>query len=172
MLFILSADFSVIKPDVGLILWSTIFFLLFWFLIGKFSFTPIANALKKREDDIQDALDEAKKAKNEMAELKAENEQILTEARQERALIIKEANDIKSSMIKDAKEKAKDEAQRIVTSAKLEIENEKKSAIIEVKNQLGSMAIEIAEKVIRKELSGDADHENFVGKLVDEIKLN
>ncbi|MBT8189512.1 MAG: F0F1 ATP synthase subunit B [Bacteroidia bacterium] len=172
MLFVLSADFSVIKPDVGLLFWTTIFFLLFWFLIGKYAFKPIANALKKREDDIQDALDEAKRAKEEMANLKAENEKILAEARQERASIIKEANNLKSSIIKEAKEKAKEEAGRVTNSAILEIENEKKAAIIELKNQVGSMATEIAEKVIRKELSNSAEHESFVNKLVEEIKLN
>ena len=128
MLFVLAGDFSVIKPDVGLLVWTTVFFLLFWLLIGKYAFKPIANALKKREDDIQDALDEAKRAKEEMANLKAENEKILAEARQERASIIKEANNLKSSIIKEAKEKAKEEAQRVATNAKLEIENEKKGS--------------------------------------------
>ena len=171
-LFFLSADFSVIKPDFGLILWSTVFFILFWLLIGKFAFKPIANALKKREDDIQDALDEAKNARDEMAKLKAENEQILAEARQERATIIKEANDMKSSIIKEAKEKAKEEANRIVTNAKLEIENEKKNALLEVKNEVATMALTVAEKVLRKELSNDSAQESYVNKLVDDIKLN
>ena len=56
MLFL--ADFSVIKPDFGLLFWTSIFFLLFWLLIGKFAFKPIAESLKKRTSDIQDALDE------------------------------------------------------------------------------------------------------------------
>jgi len=171
MLFFL-ADFSVIKPDFGLLLWTTVFFLLFWLLIGKLAFKPIAQALKKREDTIKDSLDEAQKAKEEMAQLKAENEVILAEAREERAKIIKEAKEAKNTMINDAKVKAKDEAQRIVTSAKQEIENEKQAALIEVKNKVGLMATEIAEKVIKKELKGQSEHESFVNQLVKEIKLN
>ena len=172
MQLIFLADFSVIKPDFGLLLWTTVFFLLFWFVIGKFAFRPIANALKKREDDIQNALAEADRAREEMAKLKAENEQILAEAREERAKILKEAMDTKTSIINEAKNKAKDEAQRIVNNAKMEIENEKQNALIEVKNQVGLMATEIAEKVIRKQLSGDNEHDAFVGKLIDEIDLN
>ena len=53
-----------------------------------------------------------------------------------------------------------------------EIEAQKKAALTEVKNQVGQMALGIAEKVIRKELKGDADQVSFVNKLVDEIKLN
>ncbi|NNE13571.1 MAG: F0F1 ATP synthase subunit B, partial [Saprospiraceae bacterium] len=145
---------------------------LFWFLIGKFAFKPIALALKKREDDIKNSLAEAERARDEMANLKAENEQILAEARAERAKILKEATETKNAIVSEAKNKAKEEANRIVTSAKLEIENEKQAALISVKNEVGMMATDIAEKIIRKQLSGNEDHESFVGTLIDEIKLN
>ena len=70
-------EFNPIKPDIGLIFWTSIIFLLFWFVIGRFAFRPIASALRKRESDIQDALDMATRAKEEMAVLKAENDKIL-----------------------------------------------------------------------------------------------
>jgi len=61
MIYLVS--FAPFQPTPGLALWSLIIFLLFWFLMGKFAFKPIMQGLKKREDDIQSALDEAKKAK-------------------------------------------------------------------------------------------------------------
>lgn len=170
MIFLLS--FDPIKPDFGLLFWSTIIFLLFWGIMAKFAFGPIKNALKKRESDIQDALDEAKKAREEMSNLKAQNDQILAEAREERSKILKEAKEMRDSMVKDAKEKAKDEAQKIVTSAKNEIENLKSAALIDLKNQSGMMALEIAEKIIKKQLSGDKEQEKFANSLIDDIKLN
>jgi F-type H+-transporting ATPase subunit b len=166
------ADFSVIKPDFGLFLWTTVFFLIFWFGISKVAFRPIANALKKREDDIQGALDEAKLAKEEMQNLKSENEKLLALAREERAKILKEAKDTKNSIINEAKTKAKEEASKIVNSAKIEIENQKSAAITEVKNKVGNMALEIAEKVLRKELTKDKSQVDFAEQLVKEIKLN
>lgn len=166
------ADFNVIKPDFGLLFWTTIFFLLFWLLIGKFAFKPIVESLKKRTSDIQDALDEAKKAKEEMQALNSKNEELIKEAQAQRATIIKEAKAAKDSMINDAKVKAKEEANRIVSTAKAEIEAQKKAALTEVKNEVGQMALTIAEKVIRKELQGNADQESFVNQLVGEIKLN
>lgn len=170
MIFLLS--FDPIKPDFGLLLWSSVIFILFWVLMGRLAFGPIKDALKKRETDIQDALDEAKNARVEMSNLKAENEQILAQAREERSKILKEAKDIKDSMIKDAKDKAKEEAQKIVTSAKNEIENQKQAALIDLKNQSGMMALEIAEKIIKKQLSGDSEQEKFANSLIDDIKLN
>lgn len=166
------ADFNVIKPDFGLLFWTSIFFVLFWVLIGKFAFKPIVESLKKRTSDIQDALDEAKKAKEEMQALNSKNEDLIKEAQEQRALIMKEAKAAKDSMINEAKVKAKEEANRIVSSAKAEIEAQKKAALLEVKNEVGLMALGIAEKVIRKQLQGNADQESFVNKLVGEIKLN
>lgn len=166
------ADFNVIRPDVGLLFWTIVIFAIFWFFLGKFAFKPIANALQKRENDIQDALDEAKLAREEMQKLQADNEQLIQEARLERAQIIKEAKDAKESIIKEAREQAKVEANKLLMNAKVEIDNQKNAAIADVKNQLGIMALDIAEKVIRKELKSDKDQVGFVDKLVDEIKLN
>ncbi len=166
------ADFNVIRPDFGLLFWTSLIFILFWLLIGKFAFKPIAQALRKRENDIQGALDEAKAAREEMANLKAENEKILVAAREERASILKEAKEAKNQMISEAKESAKSEANKILNSAKAEIENQKKQALSDIKNQVGIMALDIAEKVIKKDLKSDSNQQSFVESLVNDIKMN
>jgi len=166
------SSFSPLQPTPGLAFWSVVIFLIFWGLMAKYAFGPIARGLQKRESDIKNALGEAERAREEMANLKAENEKILAEAREERATMLKEAKEAKTSIINDAKEKAKEEAQRISMTAKQDIENEKQAALLEVKNSVGMMATEIAEKIIRKELKGQQEHESFVNTLVKEIKLN
>lgn len=171
MLFIL-LDFTPIKPDLGLILWTTLFFGLFWFMIGKGAFAPIASSLKKRNDDIQDALDEAKKAKEQMANMKAENEKLLAGAREERTKILREANETKANIINEAKDQAKVEANRIVTNGKIEVDNQKKAALTDVKNQVGTMALQIAEKIIKKDLQANPEQVSLANKLMDEMKLN
>ncbi len=166
------ADFSVIKPDFGLFFWSCIIFALFWILIGRFAFKPIAQALNKREDDIQDALDESVKAREEMAKMNAQNEALLAEARTERSKMLKEANETKDSIIKEAKEGAKAEASKIIENARVEIENQKKAAINDVKNQAGLMAIEITERLLREELKDRDSQQKLVDTLVKEINLS
>ena len=168
----LTLDFTPIKPDFGLIFWTTIIFLIFWLMIGKFAFRPIAAALRKREADIQGSLDEAKRVRQEMANLKAENEELLVQAREERMKILKEAKDAGTRIVEEAKGKAKEEAQKIVATAKEQIENQKMAAITDLKNQVGIISIQIAEKVIRRELRGNTEQEAFVNDLVKEIKLN
>ena len=103
------ADFSPIKPEFGLFFWTLLFFLLFWGLIGKFAFKPINESLKKREGDIQDAIDLAKKTREEMNNMKSENERVLSEAREERARILAEAKERASTIVKNADEEANNE---------------------------------------------------------------
>jgi len=172
MQVVLLSGLPVLLPDPGLIFWTFVIFVLVYFFLARFALRPIQNALKKREDDIQASLDEAKKAREEMANLKAENEELLRQAQEERAAILKEAKETKESIVNEAKDKAKEEAQRIVASAKEEIENKRMEVLTNVKNQLGIMAIEIAEKLTREELKGDKKQEQLVDTLVDEIKFN
>lgn len=165
-------DFTPFQPSPGLAVWSLITFCIFWFAMSKVAFKPIAQALETRENDIQDALDSAKTAKEEMSNLKAENEKLLATAREERSKMLKEAKDTKNQIIADAKDTAKGEASRIMTQANQDIENQKKAAMMEVKNEVGAIALSIAEKVLKKELAGNAEQESFVNSLVKDINLN
>ena len=166
------AEFNVTRPGFGLLFWTFLIFCLFWILVGKFAFKPIKNALKKREFDIQSALDEAKNAREEMAKLNADNQRLLNEAREERSKMLREAKETGDKLIAEAKGKAKEEAQKIVTDARNEIENQKNKAIIEVKNKVGQMSIDIAEKLIRQQLGQTQEQKTLVDKLVNEIKLS
>ena len=166
------ADFSVIKPDFGLIFWTTVAFGLFWFMMSRFAFKPIVQALKKREDDIQTALDEATKARQEMANLKSEHQALLDKAKEERSQILLDAKEAAETYSKEQKIKADKEFSAKVDSALQEIENRKMEAMVTIKNDAGNMALDIAEKILRKELKGNPDQEAFVKGLVDDIKLN
>jgi F-type H+-transporting ATPase subunit b len=170
MLFL--ADFNVLKPEPGLLIWTTIIFLLFWFLMSRFAFKPIGAALKQRENDIQSALDEARKAREEMSSLQAENEKLLAQAREERSAILKEAKDAKDEIIAEAKERANAEYKRKVESALQDIENQKMAALVSLKNEVGSMAVEIAEKILRRELANKTEQESYAKSLADNIKMN
>ncbi len=166
------ADFSVIKPDPGLIFWTSLIFVGLYFFLGRMAFRPIQNALKKRENDIQSSLDEAKRTREDMAKLKADNEALLKLAQEERAKILREAAETKDAIINEAKVKAKAEARKIVEEAKELIENQKMAAIIDVKNQVGNMALDLTERLMRTQLKGSAEHEQLVTRLMDEMKMN
>jgi len=163
------ADFSVIKPDVGLIVWSTVFFVIFWLLIGKLAFKPIKDALKNRESDIKNALDSAEEAKREVAAMKSKNDEELRKAQEERVQVLREAKETAERVVREAKDKAKDEANGIIANASREIESQKQAAIRDIKSQVGNMAVEIAEKILKKELSADQANAAYVQRMVDDL---
>jgi len=164
--------FSVFQPSPGLAIWSLVIFLLFWFLVGKFAFKPISKALEQRKNDIQHALDSAKLAREEVRDMKSANDKLLAEAREERTKILQEAKDLKNQIVAEAREKAKEEASKIINNAKQEIDNQVKASVAQAKSQLGGMAVEIAEKLIKKELKGNSEHDAYVKSLVDDLNLN
>lgn len=166
------AEFNVLRPEPGLFFWSVLFFLIFWFLMAKFAFKPIANALIKRENHIQDALLDASKAKEELRRIQEENAKMMEEARTERAKLIKEAKDQSNKMVDAAKDKAKVEASKILAQANVEIENQKKAALHDVKNQVTALALEVSERVMQKNLSDDKEQVRLINELVDDIHLS
>ena len=169
---LLLGDFSVIRPEPGLLFWSTVIFLLFWFLMSRFAFKPITEALKKRETDIQDALDQAKKAREDMANLQAEHTKLLVQAREERSVILKEAKEAKEQILSEAKERANQEYKNKLDSAIADINNQKMAAMVDLKNQVGKMGLEIASKILKKELAGNPEQVAYSKTLADDMKLN
>jgi len=154
--------------SVGLFFWQTVLFILLVLLLKKFAWKPILKAVNEREQGIKDALDSAQKAKEEMANLQADNEKLLKEARAERDAMLKEARDIKNKMISEAKDEAKVEADKMVAQAQAAIESEKKAAIADLKNQVATLSINIAEKVVKQNLATDDKQQELVKSLLEE----
>ena len=163
---------ALLTPAAGVVIWTTIAFLTVLFILRKFAWKPILKGLKDREESIDNALSAAERARNEMANLQADNERLLQEARVERDRILKEARDMRDAMVNDAKGKAQEEADRMIAAAREAIANEKNRAVAELKNQVANLSIEIAEKLVRQNLAGDAANQELAEKLADDAKLN
>ena len=162
---------NFVAPE-SLIFWTTIIFLAFFFLLKKLAWKPILNAVKEREDSINDALLSAEKARLEMQNLKSDNERILKEARAERDTILKDAREIREKLIAESKEEALKQSAKLIEQAKFTIENEKQAAIVELKNQVAELSISIAEKVIKEELSSKDRQLKVIGEMLKDVKLN
>lgn len=163
---------DLVTPGIGLIFWTIIIFSILLFLLRKFAWKPINNAVKSREESIRSALMAAEEAKEEMKELKADNERILKEARNERDLMMKEAKDVKEKIIAEAKGKAESEAKKMIEMARMSIQNEKASAISDIKKQVAKLSVEIAGTILREELKEDKTRKDLIDKLLDDVTLN
>ncbi|MBU3713629.1 MAG: F0F1 ATP synthase subunit B [Ferruginibacter sp.] len=163
---------DLLLPHLGLIVWTLLAFLIVFFILRKYAWKAILKGLNDRETNIANSIASAEKVKQEMAQLKSENEALLTSAKEERAAMLKEAKEIKEKIINDAKEEAKAQAAKIIHEAHDSIHNQKLAALTDIKNQVGKMVVEVSEKVLRRELSEKGQQENYIKQLAEEIKLN
>ncbi len=162
----------LVLPDIGLVFWNTIAFIVLFFVLRAFAWKPMLKAIQDREQGIEDALSKADKMKADIAAMQSENEALLAKAREERAQMIKEAKETADKMVADAKDKAKSEYDRIVADAQVAINQQKNAALTDVKNQVGSLVVEVAEKVLRKELANKSEQESYIKQLAEGVKLN
>ena len=165
-------DIPLVQPEFGLMFWMLVTFLTILFLLKKFAWKPILKMLKDREESIENAIQSAERAKQEMVALQAGNEKILAEARAERDNLLKEARETKDAIINEAKTKAKVEADRLVALARETINAEKMAAVTELKNQVATLSIDIAEKILKEHLSADDKQKALVNNLMKEVNLN
>ncbi|WP_295834057.1 F0F1 ATP synthase subunit B [uncultured Winogradskyella sp.] len=163
---------DLITPELGLVFWTLVTFLILLFILRKFAWKPILGAVSDREEGIKDALASAEKARQEMENLTADNERILQEARAEREAMLKDARDVKNKMIADAKDEAQAQASKIIEQAQLAIESEKKAAMAELKSHVAGLSLDIAEKVVRDELSNKDKQLKLVEDMLGEATLN
>lgn len=163
---------DLVTPQIGLLFWTVLIFLVLVFLLAKFAWKPILKMVEERTKNIEDALNSAENAKKEMAGLKAENEQIMKEARAERDKIVREAREMKDKIIEESKETAKAEADKILAQARKLIDDEKRAAMNELKDQVASLSIEIAEKILTKELSDKKKQAELIDDILNQSNLN
>ena len=160
-------DFSL-----GLFFWQFLIFIGLIFLLKKFAWKPILDAVNEREEGIKNALLSAEIAKRDMQNLRSDNEKLLAEARLERDSLMKDAREIKEKMISDAKNEAQIAGQKMIEQAKASIESEKNAALAELKAQVSTLSLDIAEKLLKDELSNKEAQTKLVEKMLGDVKLN
>jgi len=163
---------ELLVPEIGLVVFQTIAFLLLLLILAKFAWKPILAAINEREHTIDEALNRAELAKQEMVRLAAQNEESMKESRAERDLILKEAKTLKDAIINEAKTQAHAEGVKLIEKAKIEIENQKKAALSELKSQVSILSIDIAERVLRNQLADKVKQQDLVADLLKDVELN
>ena len=163
---------DLFNPSIGLIVWSTIVFLCLFFILAKFAWKPVMAAIKEREQFIDESLNKAELANQEMARLTVQNEELMKQARADRDEILKEAKMLKDNIVHEAKTLAQTEGAKLIEKARIEIENQKKVALAELKGQVSTLSLDIAERVLRSQLDDKAKQQDLVANLLKDVELN
>ena len=163
---------ELVTPDVGLIFWQTVVFLIVFIILALFVWKPIVSSLKAREYRIEDSLRAAANAKKDMEQIKSDNEYLLREARIQREQILKESKSEANKIIDEARLQTLEITSKMQKEAREVIEMEKKAAENQLRRLVGLLSIEIAENILKIKLSEDKSQKKLIEKLIEDIKLN
>lgn len=163
---------SILSPDLGLLFWMSLAFIVVLVVVGKFGFPVIVKMVQERKNFIDESLKNAREANEKLANIKSESEAILRNAHEKQAQILKEAMATRDTIIKEAREKAQEEGRKLILEAKAQIAAEKESALQEVRSSVVDLSVHIAEKVMRQKLESDSEQEELINNMLNEITKN
>lgn len=143
---------DLLSPNTGLMWWTLIIFTVLFFILSKFAFGPITKAVEAREQALSDAIEGAKRDREEAARLLAEHKRLIDEAHAEGQRHIAESRALSEKMRADLLEQTKREQAELLERARREIESEKGRAIAELRREAVDLAIAGASRVVEQNL--------------------
>ena len=162
-------DNPLVQPDPGLFIWTILTFLVLVGLLTKFAWRPLLLALESRQQNIQQALDDAEKAKQELERLNQESAQIIRQARVEADQIVAMSRSDAERLREEMRQKARAEADGIVKSAERQIQLETARAIQQIRHEAADLSVAIASKLIQRNLTKE-DNEKLIDEALKQLQ--
>src|SRR3954451_4624020 len=149
-----SSNFLV-SPDVGLMLWTLLVFLVTLFLLRKYAFPPIKEALEKRQHLIEESIDSAQRTKDEAEEILLEYRERLKEARVQAEEIVARARKAGETTERQSIEDARGAREELMEQTRRDIEAETRRAIQEIRKEVADLTVAAPDLVTHKSLNGE-----------------
>lgn len=146
---------DILTPDVTMLIltWVTFFSLLI--VLHKFAWKPILDALQKREKEIRDAIENADKAKEQLANIEIEKKKILEEAKIQAVQIIEQSRKTAKDLANDIEAKGRKHAQEMLQVAQSDIEGERQKLLKSLRQESGELALSLATKLVKENMDTD-----------------
>lgn len=152
--------------------WTVIFqicnLLLQLFLFKKFLYKPVMDILAKRQEATDQSLNEARKAKEDADNIKAEYEENMAKAKAEANELVATAQRTATARSEEIIRTAQAQAVELKNKAEADIAQERKKAVNEIKDEIGGIALEIASKVVEREIDAK-DHKALIDDFIRNV---
>ncbi len=159
---------DLLTPNGGLMFWTLVIFLILFAILGKLVFPKITAAVEAREKALEEAIEGAKRDREEAARVLAEQLKGIEAARVEAQKIIVEGRQTGDKLRAQMVEETHQQQQAMLERARREIEMEKENAIAELRREAIELAIAGASKVIEKNLDDQSNRkivESFLSSI-------
>jgi F-type H+-transporting ATPase subunit b len=161
----------LITPNVGLMVWTLVVFLISFFVLRKWVFPPLRAAIDARAQRINDSIDAAEHTREEADQLLADYRERLKEARGQADEIIARARTAAEAHERSATEEAKLKRDQLMEQTRRDIEAETRRAIQEIRNEVADLTVLATEKVTRKTLTED-DQRRLIEDAMSELDFS
>jgi F-type H+-transporting ATPase subunit b len=166
-----SSGSFLVKPNVGLMVWTLLLFALAMIALWKLAFPRISEALDRRQRAIEDSIDAAERTRREADELLSDYRERLAEARHQAEEIVQRARKAAEIHERDATEDAKARREQLMEQTRREIEAETRRAIDEIRREVADLTVTATEKVTRKVLD-EEDQRRLIDEALSELDFS
>jgi F-type H+-transporting ATPase subunit b len=165
-----SSNFLV-SPNIGLMIWTLLAFLLAMLVLRKYAWPAITEALDKRQRAIEESIEVAERTRAEAQELLQEYRERLREARAQADEIVARARKAGEVHERETLEKARLQREELMQQTRRDIDAETRRAIQEIRNEVADLTVLATEKVTRKTLDAD-DQKRLVEEALRELDFS
>lgn len=162
---------GLLLPETGLLFWMLLSFIVVFAVLAKFGFPVITRMVEERREYVEQSLQAAKEANDQLAQVKSQSEALLQSAREQQMKILNEASATRDRIVAEAKAQAQAETQRQIEDAKRQIRLEQDAAIRAARSEIALLAVDIAQKVIREKLDNTPAQMSMIDRLLDEAPV-
>jgi F-type H+-transporting ATPase subunit b len=161
----------LVSPALGLMIWTLVLFGITMWVLRRYAFPRIQEALDKRANAIRDNIEAAERQRKEADELLEEYRTRLTEAREQADDIIARARKAGDTAKAEAAEDGKARREELVAAARRDIEAETNRSLARIRSEVADLTVAATEKLTRKSLD-DADHKRLVEDALKEVDFS
>lgn len=161
----------LVSPELGLMIWTVVLFLLVMWFLSKTAFPKIGEALEKRANAIRENIEESERQRAEAEQLLAEYRERLKEAREQADDIVARARKASEAAIAEATEEGRAKREELVAAARKDIEAETRRSLEQIRKEVADLTVLATEKITRKALSRE-DQQRLVEEALSEVDFS
>jgi F-type H+-transporting ATPase subunit b len=161
----------LIEVVPGLMIWTLVCFGITFFVLRKYIFGPVQNAIDARRDRIRQAIEEADNARAEARKLLEEHRALIQSARGDAEQILAEARRVADAQRDRMKEELEVERQRRLDDTAKQIEAETRRALEQIRGEVAELTVIATSKVTGKVLT-DEDHRRLIDEAIGDLDFS
>ncbi len=161
---------NLLKPDIGLMFWTVVTFLIMVVILKKVAWKPLLKVIDERESLIRQEIEAAQKHREDLERLKSEYENQLAQIESKARALLSEAEQkglaTRDSILKEAEA----ESRRLSDKTRKELGLEKERLVQELRKEVGELSIMMSEKLLKQTIDRKV-HEKFMQEFLRNMSV-